>query len=45
MVRKRARHLRPKRGAVVKLAEVAELVDDDVVAEFLRQKRHLVIKI
>lgn len=45
MVRERARNLRPKRRAVIKLGEVAKLVDDDIVAKLLRQKRNFVIKI
>ena len=45
MVREGALHLRPKRGAVIKLGQVAQLVDDDVVAQLLRQERHFVIKV
>src|SRR3989344_8517378 len=45
MMREGARHLRPKRRAVVKLGKVAQLVDDDVVAQLLRQECDFVIKV
>src|SRR3989344_106650 len=45
MVWQHLAHQRPKGGAMVKLAQVAQLVDHDVIQNLGRQKDKLVIKV